>query len=278
MAKTRKLLIENIKLIDVVIEILDARIPFSSKNPDFENLAGNKPGIIALNKSDLADPNMTKPWLKWYKNKGHECIEVNSISGKGFNEVKKSIKKLVADKMSRYREKGIVNKSIRTMVVGIPNVGKSSFINKLAGRSSAKTGDKPGVTRGKQWIKIQKDIDLLDTPGMLWPKIKNKESGLNLAYTGAVKDEVYDTIEAAALFLTKIKDRYPELLNKRYKVIMPDAQNGMELLEITARKRGCLLPGGEVDFTRISSIVLDEFRSGRIGAITLESPQEVKNE
>jgi ribosome biogenesis GTPase A len=274
MAKTRRLITENLKLVDVIIELLDARIPFSSRNPEISSLINNKPRLVAFNKSDLADEKVSRQWIQWYADQGIKCILLNSINGKGINDIKARAKDLMAEKIERDRAKGKIFTPIRTMVVGIPNVGKSSFINKLAGRATAETGDRPGVTRNKQWIRINSDIELLDTPGILWPKFEDQEVGLNLAFTGAIKDEIMDTAELAMELLSRLSKLYPAELCTRFKLELDviKSMEPLELLETVARKRGCIVSKGQIDYSRIAAIVLDEFRGGKIGKITLESP------
>jgi len=272
MAKTRRLLAENLKLIDVVIELLDARIPRSSKNPEIDEIIKNKFRIIAMNKADLADEKISKEWGNWYSSQGYAVIFIDSIKGKGINELKNEMRKLMKDKLEREKEKGRIFRPIRTMIVGIPNVGKSSFINKIAGKASATTGDKPGVTRGKQWIRMNEEIEMLDTPGILWPKFDDKRVGMNLAYTGAIKDEIMDITEVAAELLFYLKSTYPQAIKDRFKIDFEEDTNGIQLLKAAGKKRGCIVSGGEIDLMRIAAIILDEFRGGKIGRITLERP------
>lgn len=274
MAKTRRLIAENLKLVDVIIELLDARIPFSSRNPEINTLINNKPRLVAFNKSDLADEQISGQWVKWYAEQGINCILINSISGKGLNEVKARARELMSEKIERDRAKGKLFTPVRLMVVGIPNVGKSSFINRIVGRATAVTGDRPGVTRGKQWIRINSEIELLDTPGILWPKFEDQEVGLNLAFTGAIKDDIMDIAEAAMELLVRLSKNYPAELCTRFKLepdVLKDIEP-LELLETVARKRGCIISKGQIDYSRIAAIVLDEFRGGKIGRITLEKP------
>ncbi|MDD4494411.1 MAG: ribosome biogenesis GTPase YlqF [Eubacteriales bacterium] len=275
MAKSKNLLIENLKLVDVVIELLDSRIPSSSRNPDFDGILGNKPRIIALNKFDLADEGISRRWSDWFTEKDRKHVFINSIDGTGIKQLKQMIRDSVKDKFELRKQKGLRFMSVKTMVVGIPNVGKSSFINKAVGRSTAKTGDKPGVTRGKQWVRIDRDIDLLDTPGILWPKISDKEVGLHLAFTGAIKDEILDITELAALLMVKLSRLSPDKLSARYKLNGIDSMTGHEMLDAAGRNRGCLVQGGDVNLLRISTIFLDEFRGGKIGRISLETPDNV---
>ncbi len=276
MAKTRRILTENLKIVDVVIELLDARIPISSRNPEFDKILNNKPRIVALNKSDLADANVSTLWNSWYAKNDVASIFINSIKGTGFAQLKNELKNMMKDKIEREKKRGRITRPIRTMIVGIPNVGKSSFINKIAGKKSAQTGDKPGVTRGKQWIRLNREIDLLDTPGILWPKFEDLNTGLHLAYTGAIKDDVIDTIEVASKLMLKLRELYPQNLLGRYKLDTLEFENGIKILEAAGRKRGCLISGGEVDFNRIASIVLDEFRGAKIGRISLERPADLE--
>ncbi|PYG87086.1 ribosome biogenesis GTPase A [Ruminiclostridium sufflavum DSM 19573] len=276
MAKTRRLIAENLKLVDVIIELLDARIPFSSRNPEINSLINNKPRLVAFNKSDLADDKVSGQWIQWYANQGIKCILINSITGKGLNEVKARAREMMSEKIERERAKGKIFTPVKTMVVGIPNVGKSSFINKIVGRATAVTGDRPGVTRGKQWIRINQEIELLDTPGILWPKFEDQEVGLNLAFTGAIKDDIMDTSEVAMELLYRLSLLYPKELYTRFKLEPASIKNPepLELLETVGRKRGCIISKGQIDYSRISAIVLDEFRGGKIGRITLEKPDE----
>lgn len=272
MAKTRRLLAENLKLVDVVIELLDARIPFSSKNPEIDTIVNNKPRVVAMNKADLADDKISKEWAKWYSSKGKSVILIDSIKGTGINQLKAKLREMMKDRIEKDLSKGRIFRPVRTMIVGIPNVGKSSFINKIAGKASAVTGDKPGVTRGKQWIRVNEEIELLDTPGILWPKFEDKQVALNLAFTGAIKDEIIDTVELAAHLLDKLSTDYPSELMKRFKLQTIEGQTGHTLLKSCGKNRGCIIAGGEIDLQRISTIILDEFRGGKIGKITLETP------
>lgn len=272
MAKTRRMLSENLKLIDVVIELLDARIPKSSKNPEIDDIIKNKPRIVVLNKSDLADEAVSKEWGEWYNSKGYTYIFVDSIRGKGLDSLKNKLRDMMREKLEREKQKGRLFRAIRTMVVGVPNVGKSSFINKIAGRASAVTGDKPGVTRGKQWIRLNREIELLDTPGILWPKFDDPQVGLNLAFTGAIKDDIIDVIEVAAILMEQLASSYPQNLKERYKLETLEGLTGGELLHAAGQKRGCIVAGGQVDLRRIAMTVLDEFRGGKIGRISLERP------
>jgi ribosome biogenesis GTPase A len=272
MAKTRKLLSENLKLVDVVIELLDARIPRSSKNPEIDSIIGSKPRVVALNKSDLADESVSKEWSRWYSANVYNCIFIDSIKGTGINLLKNGLRKIMSERFEKDKLKGRIFRPIRTMVVGIPNVGKSSFINRIAGRASAVTGDKPGVTRSKQWIRLDREIELLDTPGILWPKFDDREVGLNLAFTGAIKDDIFDIVEVAAKLMEKLDVVYPGKISERYKLSGLEDRGGFSLLQTAGKNRGCIISGGEVDMNRIAAIVLDEFRGGKIGRISLEHP------
>lgn len=276
MTKTRRMLADNLKLIDVVIELLDARIPLSSKNPEIDAIINNKPRVIAFNKSDLADEAVSKQWSAWYKSHGIKSIFIDSIKGQGINQLKATLREAMKDKIERDRAKGKIFTPIRTMVVGIPNVGKSSFINKIAGKASAVTGDKPGVTRGKQWIRLNPEIELLDTPGILWPKFDDETVGFNLAFTGAIKDDILDRVELAAELMDRLRNLYPEQLVQRYKLGTLEDKTGLMLLSEAGKKRGCIVSGGEIDLHRISAIILDEFRGAKIARITLEKPETEK--
>lgn len=272
MAKTRRLLTENLKLVDVVVELLDARIPASSKNPEIDSIIQNKPRLLVLNKADTADAERSAQWARWYKSRGIQAIFVDSIKGTGLNKLKTQLKAMMKDRFERDRQKGRIFRPIRTMIVGIPNVGKSTFINKIAGKAVAVTGDRPGVTKGKQWIRLNPEIDLLDTPGILWPKFDDQNIALNLAFTGAIKDDIMDVTEVAASLAQKLSAEYPDIFARRYKLQNIEGLTGHELLQAAGKNRGCILPGGEIDLRRIAIILLDEFRGGKIGKITLEQP------
>lgn len=275
MAKTRRILADNLKMVDVVVELLDARIPISSKNPEIDSIVRNKPKIVVLNKADLADEKVSNEWSRWYNSQGYTSIFIDSIKGTGIKQLKSKMRDVMKDKFARDRLKGRISRPIRTMIVGIPNVGKSSLINKIAGKRSAMTGDRPGVTRNKQWINLNSEIQLLDTPGILWPKFEDERVGINLALTGAIKDDIIDTVELATILLERLSESCPENIKNRYKIESVEDKKGYELLEEAGKKRGCIISGGEVDLTRISAIVLDELRGGKIGRITLERPRDV---
>ena len=272
MTKTRRLLVENLKLVDVVVELLDARIPASSKNPEIDSIIMNKPRLILLNKADTADANISRQWSGWYKSRGIQAIFVDSIKGKGLNLMKDQLKVMMKERFDRDKLKGRIFRPIRTMIVGIPNVGKSTLINKIAGKAVATTGDRPGVTRGKQWIRLNPEIELLDTPGILWPKFDDQQIALNLAFTGAIKDDIMDVTEVAAALAQKLSTEYQDLFAQRYKLQNTEGLTGDELLQAAGKNRGCILPGGEIDLNRIAVVLLDEFRGGKIGKITLERP------
>lgn len=276
MAKTRRLITENLKLVDVVVELKDARIPYSSTNPILKEILGNKPRVIALNKCDMADENALKEWVAYYKSQGITAVPVDSIKGTGIGTLKNEIKNALKDKIKRDTEKGMRERDPRMMVVGIPNVGKSSFINKLSGRAGAKTGDRPGVTTAKQWIRISGGYELLDTPGILWPKFEDEFVGRNLAFTGAIRDEVYDIAEAACELCTLLAQKAPEALCEKYKLTSVEGLMGHEILFDIGKKRGCLISGGDVDYDRAARILLDEFRACKLGKIVLETPEDVK--
>lgn len=275
MVKAKRKIAEELKLVDVVIELLDARIPISSRNPEVDEIVGNKKRIIVLNKSDLADPSVNAKWVNYFNRENTKAILVNSMKGSGLKDVLSASKQLMKEKLDRLRSKGMLLKTTRALIIGIPNVGKSTFINKLAGRSAAQTGDRPGVTKSKQWIKVSPELELLDTPGILWPKFEDKRAGMYLAFTGAIKDEILDVNELAINLLQVLAEKFPEKLKGRYKLeeIPADMTTNM-LLETIGRKRGCIIAGGEVDMLRASVMLLDEFRGGKIGAITLESPED----
>lgn len=277
MRKTQREIKENLKLVDAIIEIRDARIPRSSANPDIDKLCGTKPRVILLNKSDLTEKAVTKQWMKELSKGNVRAIEVNCLKSQGLNQIKPALEELLKEKLERYKAKGLVKVVIRVMVVGIPNVGKSTFINKMAKNNIAKTGDRPGVTKNKQWIKTPLGIEMLDTPGVLWPKFEDETTGLNLAFTGAIKDEIMDIEELAYKLVEKLQVYYPEELKARYK-IEEVYENPLDTLDAIARKRGCLIKGGEIDYNRIAVIILDEFRGGKIGNISLERPNDVLDE
>ena len=268
MVKTKREIQNNLKLVDAVIEIRDARIPKSSKNPDIDTLCAGKPRVILLNKSDLTDPKVTKAWKESLTNDETIVLEVNALKGEGLNAIKPALLKLLKEKHDRLKAKGLAKITTRAMVVGIPNVGKSTFINKMAKNNIAKTGDRPGVTKNKQWIKTKLGIELMDTPGVLWPKFEDEIVGLNLAFTGAIKDEIMDTEELALKLVERLQETNPEELMTRYKLTELH-ENPLDNLDAIARKRGAIMAGNQIDYNRI----LDEFRGGKIGKISLEKPE-----
>ena len=274
MAKTHRMLLENIKIVDAVVEVLDARIPHSSTNPDISDIVLSKPHLIVLNKSDLADSKITDEWLNFYKNDGKNAIGISCFTGKGINKIAPMLFELVKEKTDKYLQKGI-NKNIKIMIIGIPNAGKSTVINRLVGKAAAKAGDRPGVTKAKQWIRLKDGLELLDTPGILPPKLEDRNAALKLACTGAIRDEIIETELITYSLLEKLRDDYPQELLNRYKLSDINDNKGYEILEKIGRKRGCLISGGEIDEKRASSIVLDDFRSGKIGCISLEKPEEL---
>ena len=280
MAKAIRIMKEDMKLIDVVIELVDARIPSSSKNPEIDNLANNKSRVILLNKFDMADQKYTEAWKAYYEAKGYHVALVNSKSGNGVKQVQDVVTKACAAKIERDRKKGILNRPVRAMVVGIPNVGKSTFINSFTGKASTKTGNKPGVTKGKQWIRLNKNIELLDTPGILWPKFNDQTVGLRLAFIGSINDNILNTTELAMELILFLNKYYYGRLQKRYEIEIPETINGLKdasmVLELIALKRGCILKGALPDTDRAAIFVLDDFRNTRIGNITLEFPKVPK--
>ena len=272
MKKARELVEENLKLVDVVVELLDARIPAASANPMLREIIADKPRIVALNKRDLADEKMTKCWLAYFRVQGLPAVALDSVTGKGMRELLALIEKAARYRTERLVSKGVAARKARVMILGIPNVGKSSLINRLAGAAKAKTADKPGVTRAKQWIRIGADVDLLDTPGILWPKFDDREVGLKLAFTGAVNDEIYDMENVAHLLLTALRRDHPERLQERFKFKEALPQTTEELMAAIGRKRGCLLKGGRIDLEKVQHILLAEFRMGKFGKISLDTP------
>lgn len=267
MKKTRELIRENLKMVDAVIEVVDARIPVSSRNPLIDEILGSKPRIIALNKSDLADMSACKGWMGYFEGLGFRTALLNANAGSGMKDLMRLLEKMDGEKNAE----AAVKRPFRLMIVGVPNVGKSSLINRLSGRKSARTGDKPGVTRGKQWIRLTNGMQLLDTPGILWPKFEDPRAGVNLAFCGSIKDEIVDLATLGMELIGVLMQRYPDLLSDRYK-LEEIGQTPLQTMEDMAVKRGCILPGKRIDYDRIARLVLDEFRAGKIGRITLEEP------
>lgn len=272
MSKAKRAMQEDLKLINVIIELVDARVPLSSKNPDIDPMANGKSRIILLNKCDLADAAVTAQWKKYYEKKGFFVALVNSKQGKGVKQVNEVIQSACKEKIERDRRRGILNRPIRAMIVGIPNVGKSTFINSFAGKACTKTGNKPGVTKGKQWIRLNKNVELLDTPGILWPKFEDQTVGLRLAFIGSIRDELSNQYELCLLLMKYLQEHYPEAVPKAYQIEADDSE--VVLLERVAKRRGCLKAGGEYDLDKAANYVIDDFRNGRLGAISLEQPEQ----
>ncbi|MCI6004552.1 MAG: ribosome biogenesis GTPase YlqF [Blautia sp.] len=268
MTKARRQMQEDIKLIDLIIELVDARVPLSSRNPDIDELGKNKSRLILLNKADLADERQNEAWKEYFQKKGYFVVKVDSRSGSGMKMIQNVIQEACKEKIERDRRRGIKNRPIRAMVVGIPNVGKSTFINTFAGKACAKTGNKPGVTKGKQWIRLNKGVELLDTPGILWPKFEDQEVGIRLAYIGSIKDDVLNMEELSLSLIDYLRIKYQGVLEKRYGI--PEEGTSLEVMEAIARARGCLKKGEELDYGKTAGILFDDFRSGRLGRITLE--------
>lgn len=272
MAKTRRLIKESLPFVDLVTEIVDARIPLSSANPELSEMIGNKPHIVLLNKSDVADEKATAKWIEYFRSQGIYALAVDCRSGKGLNAYLPLVRTVLKDKIRRNEEKGMAGKPLRVMVVGIPNTGKSSFINKMAGRNRAKVADKPGVTKSNSWFAVGNGVELLDTPGVLWPKFDDPAVGNKLAFIGSVKDEILDSETLAVRLIEVLKNGYSERLAERYKISGFDDLQSYEILELIARKRGMLISGGEVDTERVSVMLLDEYRGGKLGRLTMELP------
>lgn len=272
MAKTKRKIQEDLKLIDVVIELLDARIPVSSKNPQIDELIGNKPKIILLNKCDMSDPEANKLWGNYYNSINQPFIFSNSITGKGINEMISSMEKVMSDTIQRDLSKGRIHRQIKCMILGIPNVGKSTLINKMAGKSSAKTGNIPGVTRSNQWIKVNQNILLLDTPGILWPKFEDENVGLKLAWIGSIKDTIYDREEAALKLIEFLRNTYCQNIISRYNIKIDENDENIDIYEKIAKSRGFIQKGAEIDYSRTAEMLLDEFKKGKIGKVSLETP------
>lgn len=271
MTKAKRMMQEDIKLIDLVIELVDARVPVSSRNPDIDELGKNKARLILLNKADLADERCNERWMEYFKGKGFYAVKVNSRNGAGVKSINGVIQEACREKIERDRRRGIKNRPVRAMVVGIPNVGKSTFINTYAGKACAKTGNKPGVTKGKQWIRLNKSLELLDTPGILWPKFEDQTVGMKLAMIGSIRDEILNTDELSLKLIEFLKENYRGILAGRYEC--SEEADPVGILEQIADKRSCRLKGNELDYAKAAAIVIDDFRSGRLGKITLEFPE-----
>ena len=275
MTKARRAMQEDIKLIDLIIELVDARCPQSSRNPDIDEMGKNKARLILLNKSDLSDPAANRAWTAYFESLGFAVLEINARSGAGMKAIQGKVQEACREKIERDRKRGILNRPVRAMVAGIPNVGKSTFINSFAGKACAKTGNKPGVTKGKQWIRLNKNVELLDTPGILWPKFEDEEVGMRLAYIGSIKDDILNLEELSLTLIDFLREKYAGALEKRYQIA--EEGTAVQVLEAIARSRGCLKKGEELDYAKASLILFDDFRSGKIGRITLEwVPQEEK--
>lgn len=274
MTKTRRQIEADLKQVDAVCEIVDARIPISSRNPDIDAICGSKPRIIVLNRMDLADPNMTKRWQEYFRSQNMAAVATDCKTRKGISSFQPAVRSVLKEKIARNAEKGM-NRPIRVMVVGIPNVGKSTLINQISGRKGAKAENRPGVTRGKQWVTVDGGLLLLDTPGILWPKFEDPNVGMMLAYTGAVKENVIDTEELACRLMELLWKYYPETVRERYKIEVPEETPGYEMLEEAGRKRGFLMVRGEINTERMAKVLLDEYRSGKLGHFTLEAPEDI---
>ncbi len=272
MTKAKRMMQEDIKLIDLVIELVDARIPISSRNPDIDELGKNKARLILLNKSDLAEEKQNDAWVEYFKNKGFSVVKVNSRKGGGIKSIQGVIQEACKEKMERDRKRGILNRPVRAMVVGIPNVGKSTFINSFAGKACAKTGNKPGVTKGKQWIRLNKNVELLDTPGILWPKFEDQTVGLRLAFIGSIKDELINVEELASELIKFMKEKYAGVLAEKYAI--EEVEDSYKCLQLIAESRHCLLKGNELDTVKAAVLLIDDFRNGRLGRISLEFPED----
>ncbi len=272
MTKAKRMMQEDIKLVDLVIELTDARAPLSGRNPDIDEIGKNKSRVILLNKADMADEQMNRRWMAYFQEAGYCAAAINSRSGAGMKQIQNIIQEACREKLERDRRRGIMNRPVRAMVAGIPNVGKSTFINSFAGKACTKTGNKPGVTRGKQWIRLNKNVELLDTPGILWPKFDDQMTGIRLAALGSVRDEILQAEELALWVLDYICENYPGLLSVRYSI--GETDRTVDMLAQIARVRGCIQKGGEPDYAKAAAVLLDDFRSGRIGRITLETPPE----
>lgn len=276
MTKTKRMIVAEIKHMDAVCEIVDARIPLASRNPDVDEMVGDKPRMMVLNRVDQADPRQTKRWAAYFRGKGYAVLEANAKGGMGTAQFAGAVRELLRDKLASYAEKGQVGRVVRVMVLGIPNVGKSTFINKVAKRRTAKAEDRPGVTRSKQWVPVDSTLELLDTPGILWPKFDDPQVGIHLAFTGAIKDDVMDLEELACYLMEYLGKHYADVLSERYKIEVEQEDTGYDLLIKAGRKRGFLMRGAQVDTERMARILLDEFRGGKLGRFTLETVEDAK--
>lgn len=277
MAKAKKLIQENLKVIDVVIELVDARIPMSSTNPMIKSLIGDKPSLLVLNKADLADPQVLQEWIAYYRSQGRQVLALNSKGGKGVKQLIARVRQLAAPKLERWKARGLKNRAVRTMILGIPNVGKSTLINKLSRRNAAKTADKPGETKGKQWVHIGNQLDLLDTPGVLWPKLENQTSAWRLAATGAISDTVFDMETVMSQLIRQLTSQYPQALQERFK-LSELSDDPLVTIQAIGQKRGCLIAGGQVDLEKTYKLILKEYREGKIGLLSLDRVDEGKGD
>ena len=281
MTKTRRQIEADLKNVDLVVEIIDARIPVSSRNPDIDSITAGKPRLVVLNRADQADPAGNKAWGSWFRQKGYSVLETDAKTGSGVGQFANVVRSVLKDQIARWQEKGLVGRPVRAMVVGVPNVGKSTFINKVAKRKSAKASDRPGVTRGKQWVTVDRGLELLDTPGILWPKFEDAQTGLHLAFTGAVKDDIMDVETLGCHLMAFLGERYPASLQSYKLTELPTPEDGEDpaaygyrILELAAQKRGMRISGGEFDTERMARVLLDEFRGGKLGKFTLELPEQ----
>ncbi len=273
MAKTRRLITDSLKLVDVVVELVDARLPLSSRNPEIDKIVGHRPRVLVLNKSDISDSETNAKWIKYFEDKGITAILMDSQSGKGLKNLDAAIDKVLAEKLERERLKGMQRRTIKMMVVGIPNVGKSSFINRLSGRAATKVGDRPGITTAKQWIKVAGRYEILDTPGILWPKFEDAEVAKRIAFTGGIKDEIMDVEELTYYLIGYLRKNYYDMLKERFKLTEDLSEyEDFDLVELIGKKRGCIVSGGSIDTLRAANLILDDFRAARIGKISLEKP------
>lgn len=283
MTKTRRQIEADLKNVDIVVEIIDARIPVSSRNPDIDAITAGKPRLVVLNRADQADPAGNRAWGAWFRKKGWSVLETDAKTGAGVNQFSRVVQEVLKDQIARWQERGLVGRPVRAMVVGVPNVGKSTFINKVARKKSAKASDRPGVTRGKQWVTVDRGLELLDTPGILWPKFEDVETGMRLAFTGAVKDDIMDVETLGCHLMAFLGTQYPNVLVESYRLKEVPAREaeenevayGYRLLEACAQKRGMRISGGEFDTERMARVLLDEYRGGKLGRFTLELPEEV---
>lgn len=276
MTKTRRQIEADLKNVDIVVEIIDARIPVSSRNPDIDAITAGKPRLVVLNRADQADPAGNRAWGAWFRKKGWSVLETDAKTGSGVNQFSRVVQEVLKDQIARWQEKGLVGRPVRAMVVGVPNVGKSTFINSFAGKACAKTGNKPGVTKGNQWIRLNKTLELLDTPGILWPRFEDQQVGLKLALIGSINDQILNKDELACELIRFLKKRYPQVLAERFG-LETEGKEAAFILEEIARVRACLLKGGDLDVSRAAALLLDDFRAGKLGRITLEEPENQKD-